>query len=97
MSDKILFSSPCFGSCDIVKILSVVAIELYILAPYGVKFFQGYAARAKISHLLAETPILGQNCHIWLVVAVQTFRQYPFMIRDNDHISAHQVPSVMCD
>jgi hypothetical protein len=36
MSDENFFSSPCFGSCDMVKILSVVAVELYILAPFGV-------------------------------------------------------------
>ena len=27
-------------------------------------------ARAKISHLLAECPILSENCHIWLTVNI---------------------------
>ena len=74
--DEIFFSSLHFGSRDIAKISSVIAIELYILAMFGVKFI---AARAKISHLLAESPILSQNFHIWLTVTVRTFRQSPYV------------------
>ena len=36
--DKIFFSSLHFGSCDMAKISSVIAIEFYILAMFGVKF-----------------------------------------------------------
>jgi len=32
-----------------------------------------------------------------LTVTVRTFRQYPFVTRDNDHISTRQVPSVTRD
>jgi len=52
MPDEIFLSSPCFGSCDTVK---VIAVELHTLALFGVKFIAGYAARAKISHLLGKT------------------------------------------
>jgi hypothetical protein len=41
MPDEIFLSSPCFGSCDIVKISSVIAVELYTLALFGVGFVAG--------------------------------------------------------
>ena len=41
MPDENFFSSPCFGSCDIVKFLSVIAVELYTLVLFGVKFIVG--------------------------------------------------------
>ena len=36
--DEIFFSSPYFGSRNMVKILSVMAVEVYILEMFGVKF-----------------------------------------------------------
>jgi hypothetical protein len=42
MPDEIFFLSPCFGSCDIVKISSVIAVELHtFLVLFGVKFIVG--------------------------------------------------------
>src|ERR1700677_2118800 len=69
--DEIWFSSPHFGSCDTVKIPSVVPVEQYILVVIGLKFIE------KICYLLAESPILGQNCHIWLLSWFRSFVSTP--------------------
>ena len=95
MPDEIFLLSPCFGSCDTVKISSVIAVELHTLALFGVKFIAGYAARAKISHLLAKTRFgariaifgwLSHACHSSDLLSV------PFVTRDNDHILARHPP-----
>ena len=36
--DEIFFLSPHFGSCDMVKISSIMNVELYILVTFGDKF-----------------------------------------------------------
>ena len=95
--DEILFSSPRFGSCDMVKISSVVAVEQYILVVIGLKFIAAYRYWSENLPFTGRKPNFGPELPYLVIVTVQTFRQYPFVTRDSDHISARQVPSVTRD
>jgi hypothetical protein len=53
--------------------------------------WQQYAARAKFKSLCTVGRNLGQNCHRWMSVTVQTFHWYPTVTCDNNQILAHQV------
>src|ERR1700683_554205 len=95
--DEILFLSPRFGSCDMVKISSVVPAEQYILVVIGLKFIGAYRRWSENLLFTSRKPNFGPELPYLFIVMVQTFCQYPFVMHDSDHISAHQVPSVTCD
>ena len=79
-----------------VKILSVVAVEQYILMVIGLKCIVVYHCWSENLPFTGKKPNFGPELP-YFIVTVQTFHQYPFVMCDSDHISAHQVPSVMCD
>ena len=80
-----------------VNILSVVPVEKYILVVIGLKFIVAYCHWSENLLFTSRKPNFGPELPYLVIVTVQTFRQYPFVMCDSDHILAHQVPSVMRD
>jgi len=97
---KFYFHHLALEAVDIVKILSVVAVEFVHSGTIWCQIHSGYAARAKINHWLAETPNFRPELPYLVGCHMSQFRPFISTLLwtcDNDHISARQVLTVMHD